>query len=59
MRCPLNDFQTCLGDECEWYIKNEGYCAVALLAKSSKSLDEISLFVQAIKDDNRNPIFRS
>lgn len=59
MKCPLNDFQSCLGDECEWYIKNEGYCAVALLARSSRNLDEISIFIQAIKDDNRNRLFRS
>ena len=54
MRCPLNNFVPCGGGECEWYIERDGACAITLLARSSKNLDEINLHLNSLKEDGRN-----
>lgn len=54
MKCPLNGFKSCLANECEWYILNDGSCAISLLAKSSKNLDEINLHLNSLKEICKN-----
>lgn len=54
MKCPLNNFQPCLGNECEWYIQRDGACSVSLIAQSSKNLEEVNLHLNSLKEIYKN-----
>lgn len=56
MKCPLNNFETCYGNDCEWYITDKGLCSFALIANYGEELREIKTILQILKDAYMCPL---